>query len=51
LGAREYRVSTTTAPFIGVFPGLIVVAFEPVSEKVNRKLSLFQLDVHTGEID
>lgn len=50
-GSREYKLVKTKVPLFAVLPAAYLFALEPVAEKAVRKLSLFQLDVHTGLID
>lgn len=50
-GSREYQRKQTSVPLFAVLPGAYLVAMEPVAETAVRKLSLFHLDVQTGQID
>jgi hypothetical protein len=50
LGSKEYLVKKTSMPIFLLFPAALVVGSVPVSEKVERKLRLFSLDLETGEI-
>jgi hypothetical protein len=51
LGSREYKRVQKSVPLFAVFPTAYLFAMEPMAETAVRKLSLFQLDVHTGQID
>ncbi len=50
-GSREYKRVQTKVPLLVVIPAAYFFSLEPVAETAVRKLSLFQLDVHTGLID
>lgn len=50
-GSREYKRVKTSVPILAVVPGAWLFSMEPVAETAIRKLSVFQLDVHTGQID
>ena len=50
-GSREYRRVQKSVPVLVVFPTAYLFAMEPMAETAVRKLSLFHLDVHTGQID
>lgn len=50
-GSREYKRVQKSVPLFAVFPTAYLFAMEPMAETAVRKLSLFQLDVHTGQID
>jgi hypothetical protein len=50
-GSRDYKRVQTSVPLFAVIPGAWLFSMEPVAETAIRKLSLFQLDVHTGQID
>jgi hypothetical protein len=50
-GSRQYKVEQTRMPLFVVFPTAFLLTSESISETVLRKLSLFQLDMHTGQID
>jgi hypothetical protein len=51
LGSREYKRVQTSVPILLLVPGAWLFSMEPVAETAVRKLSVFQLDAHTGQID
>lgn len=50
-GSREYKRKQTKVPYFAIIPGAYLFGMEPVAETVTRKLSLFHLDAHTGQIN
>ena len=49
-GSKDYLTKKSGVPIFLLFPAAIVIGAIPTSEKVNRNLRFFRLDIQTGEI-